>query len=51
MGLEYVLGHRVVDGPSSTAVSKVSAATTPGATVVGNSAWGNRIQFGAQYNF
>ncbi|MDR3440501.1 DcaP family trimeric outer membrane transporter [Telmatospirillum sp.] len=51
MGLEYVLGHRIADGPTSTAVSKVSATTAPGATSVKNEAWGNRIQFATQYNF
>lgn len=47
-GLEYVLGHRVADGPSSTKAAVTGAAA--GSTVK-NEAWGNRLQFGAQYLF
>ena len=47
-GMEYVLGHRVADGPSSTKATVTGAAA--GSTVK-NEAWGNRVQFGAQYFF
>ena len=47
-GAEYVLGHRIADGPSSTKATVTGAA--PGSTVR-SEAWGNRIQFAAQYFF